>query len=383
MILSSLLGPEYSASSLFDSTTMSSIKVRISSAATTNEWIDPTEGSDVRFSPLARNNHFQHKQHYKDGEIERDSDNFSPMFPERNPLIQVAGQQGLGDGEKNYDPFKPRVLPQTRWPIRVAIFRGKGASIRSWTNIKHLLKCANNTIDARVIKNANLATVNRANFDVFLIPGGEAGEMNEWHTAHGSNLRKTVRSFVRSGGGYVGICAGAYLGRGPFQLSPFRKASTTLGVGWFKSGDLSPWFEQATQELWPISKSSFDNHLLYYANGPIFQELRDFPITNPEISNPRVIMRAGQKSFLHIEHGPVPGTKAHTFGTRYSGLPLATFNEYANGKVLLSTVHPETNATKGIHSFEVTPTECNSPHGNFIVDLVLMAANRTGVPILL
>ena len=46
-------------------------------------------------------------------------------------------------------------------------------------------------------------------FDVLLIPGGFAQNTLD---ALGKAGGERVRAFVRSGGGYVGICAGAYLG---------------------------------------------------------------------------------------------------------------------------------------------------------------------------
>ena len=46
-------------------------------------------------------------------------------------------------------------------------------------------------------------------FDVLLIPGGFAQNTLD---ALGKTGGERVRAFVRSGGGYVGICAGAYLG---------------------------------------------------------------------------------------------------------------------------------------------------------------------------
>lgn len=326
-------------------------------------WNDPIEGQNVKIAwANSKFNSAMDKNVY-------------------NPAIHNSGL--INFDEKNFDPFKLKLIKQTRWPIRVAIFRGKGASIRSWHNIKHILKCANNTIHATVIKNANIATINRKEYDVFIIPGGEAGDMNEWHTKHGSNLRTTVQKFLKNGGGYVGFCAGAYLARGPLGLSPFRKASTTLGVGWFSATDIEPWFENHTKKFgWTVNKQIFDKQRMYYANGPIFQEMRNKSISNENVKNPRVIMRTGAKSILHIEHGPVPGTKAHDFPRKYQALPISTYNEFSNGKVLLSTVHPETNSSNGIHSFEVLPTECSSEQANFITSLVLIAANRTNVPII-
>ena len=49
-----------------------------------------------------------------------------------------------------------------------------------------------------------------ARFDVLIFPGGRAHKQAD---AMGENARRAVRDFIRSGGGYVGICAGGFLRR--------------------------------------------------------------------------------------------------------------------------------------------------------------------------
>ena len=46
-------------------------------------------------------------------------------------------------------------------------------------------------------------------FDVIVVPGGYAPNYEE---ALGAGGAEAIKSFVEAGGGYVGICAGAYLG---------------------------------------------------------------------------------------------------------------------------------------------------------------------------
>ena len=53
-------------------------------------------------------------------------------------------------------------------------------------------------------------------FDVVVFPGGNAKRQAE---ALGVEGRTAVRAFVRSGGGFVGICAGAYLATSQFKWS--------------------------------------------------------------------------------------------------------------------------------------------------------------------
>ncbi len=45
-------------------------------------------------------------------------------------------------------------------------------------------------------------------FDIFLMPGGD---MWEYHDYLGPKAMKNIRDFVTGGGGYIGVCGGAYL----------------------------------------------------------------------------------------------------------------------------------------------------------------------------
>ena len=47
------------------------------------------------------------------------------------------------------------------------------------------------------------------NFNILLVPGGFAPH---WSDALGDKGERIIKQFVSSGGGYVGLCAGAYYG---------------------------------------------------------------------------------------------------------------------------------------------------------------------------
>jgi hypothetical protein len=96
--------------------------------------------------------------------------------------------------------------PATK-PIRVALYADKGATIKSLPEVVNCLPktegFAVTKISAEEIRNGALDQ-----HDVVIFPGGSGSGEGE---ALGNDGRNRVREFVKRGGGYIGICAGAYL----------------------------------------------------------------------------------------------------------------------------------------------------------------------------
>lgn len=97
--------------------------------------------------------------------------------------------------------------PAERPIIRVALYADKGATMKSLPEVLRALPesagFAVTKVTAEQIRNGILSKS-----DVFICPGGSG-------SAEGENLgqegRERVREFVKGGGGFIGICAGAYL----------------------------------------------------------------------------------------------------------------------------------------------------------------------------
>jgi glutamine amidotransferase-like uncharacterized protein len=91
--------------------------------------------------------------------------------------------------------------------IRVAIYSGDGASRGDPAQIKACLPKSEgfdiSLITAKEIRDGGLEK-----FDVVIHPGGSGSGQAK---ALGEDGRERVRQYVRDGGGFVGICAGAYL----------------------------------------------------------------------------------------------------------------------------------------------------------------------------
>jgi putative intracellular protease/amidase len=97
--------------------------------------------------------------------------------------------------------------------------------------------------------------------DVILFPGGSSTRQGE---TLGPDNRRRIQEFVARGGGYVGICAGAYLAiQGPPQYHHIAMvaARNWSGDAWRRGIDML--------EVRPIGgETSFR---LFYANGPVFR----------------------------------------------------------------------------------------------------------------
>ena len=103
------------------------------------------------------------------------------------------------------------VMGDAAGKIRVAIYDGEGA--HQGLSIDHKLVDGSDMLVER-IGPPELGAGALAHFDVLIMPGGSASAEAR---SLGLDGRQTVRQFVAGGGGYVGICAGAYLGTSTYQ----------------------------------------------------------------------------------------------------------------------------------------------------------------------
>jgi glutamine amidotransferase-like uncharacterized protein len=107
----------------------------------------------------------------------------------------VTLSSARGDG-----PKQPRV-------IRVAIYSGNGVTPGDAEQVKACMP-ASQGFAVRIVTAKEIRDGGLDQFDVLIHPGGSGSGQAK---ALGDQGRELVRNFVRRGGGYVGICAGAYL----------------------------------------------------------------------------------------------------------------------------------------------------------------------------
>ena len=100
-------------------------------------------------------------------------------------------------------PTRPTTEPTTR-PVRVAVYADVGSSpAKLVTMLEGVAGLKVTRVTAEQIRGGALDGA-----DVVLHPGGSGGKQGN---TLGEEGRRRVRAFVERGGGYVGICAGAYL----------------------------------------------------------------------------------------------------------------------------------------------------------------------------
>ena len=159
----------------------------------------------------------------------------------------------------------------------VGIFAEKGSCMCD----KVMKALVHMEIPFRTLDRDGLATVKPADLDVLLFPGGRYRFLGP--------LIDNVRAFVKSGGGYVGICCGLYnaiwlglldaepldvRGLGPHQLE-IRDGTHPIMAGVAKKDEAQPWrdYEQITMIRLngPFLKVGKDVHIIasYDINGSL------------------------------------------------------------------------------------------------------------------
>jgi phosphoribosylformylglycinamidine (FGAM) synthase-like amidotransferase family enzyme len=209
-------------------------------------------------------------------------------------------------------------------PIRVAVYQGPGAG-PSRANLITVLGAAKGT-PALQISHLSPAEIRRGklkDFDVLIHPGGSGGGQGRALEAPG---REEVREFVRNGGGFIGICAGAYLATDDYEWS--------LGLIEARAIDRKHWARgkgTVEVELSPAAKEFFGTGAapiaIHYAQGPLLGRREwDNPLA-PEYES-LALYRTGIAE-KGAPEGIMPGTSA---------IVRANF---AQGRVFVFSPHPE------------------------------------------
>lgn len=175
-------------------------------------------------------------------------------------------------------------------------------------------------------------------FDVLIFPGGSGSKQAK---AIGEQGREAVSDFVRSGGGYLGVCAGAYLCSSHYDWSlnlidssVFTGSREIPGKGnkqmWYRGGSAD-----IDMEITAAGRSIFgnveDRVVVRYHNGPIIS-----PKEAPDLEDYRVL------AWFRSETGlwePQKGTMVNT--------PAIVSGGFGKGRVISVSPHPE--STEALH----------------------------------
>ena len=217
--------------------------------------------------------------------------------------------------------------PAKTKPLKVAIFEGKGASGGGIENVEGRIQSLPQASVTRV-KAEDWATIDLKPFDVVVFSGGSGSAQAE---AIGEAGRNNVREYVRGGGGYVGVCAGAYLACSNFKWGLDILNAGTVSGKWQRGQafvDLE--ITDDGRKLLGDVRGTFK---VRYHNGPIIKpaERTDVPAYTPV---------AFFRSEI-AEYGSPVGVMVNS--------PAQALGTFGKGRVFISSPHPEN--TPGLEHF--------------------------------
>ena len=212
--------------------------------------------------------------------------------------------------------------------LRVAIYADGGAPKKGVTNVQRSLPAAKGfatqTVTADDVRRGDLEA-----FDVVIFPGGSGGKQAE---TLGEEGRERVRRFVDEGGGFIGICAGAYLASAHYSWSLHLLDARVVDTNHWARGT-----GNVELKLSKVGRDAFDADAeaatIYYGQGPLLapgekEEIADYELLAAYETE---IAKNG------APRGVMKGTGAIARG------------EFGDGRVVCFSPHPE--KTAAVHSF--------------------------------
>jgi len=222
--------------------------------------------------------------------------------------------------------------------IRVALYDAEGTN-RGPAALDRDLEGAAGVVVHRVGP-AEIRAGALAPFDVLVQPGGKSSVQSR---ALGAEGREAIRRFVRSGGGYVGFCAGAYL-----ATTSSRRYLGLLEARLVDAGHRLRGHGTVKIELTPRGRAVFGSRAglieVRYANGPL---LRPAP--------KRGLAAFETLAFYRSEivgNGADKGVMENT--------PAVAAGRFGKGRVLCFGPHPE--YTRGLEDFVVRAVRWAAGH---------------------
>jgi len=199
-------------------------------------------------------------------------------------------------------------------PVHVVLYNGRGVSQAGFEPALAAFE-ADPRFDAQVLSASELREQPLPIPGVVVFMGGSGTRQGQ---ALGEQGRERVREFVRRGGGYVGVCGGAYLAlQGEDRFFKLRLVAARNATG--------DAYLRGIAGL-PIRFDEYSTVPLHYANGPVFAPV-------PDVTLPPFTPLATFASDLFLErYGTKPGDMP--------GTPAIIAAVYGSGRVLLFSPNP-------------------------------------------
>ena len=158
--------------------------------------------------------------------------------------------------------------------VIIALYSGRGTDeehIRATKNMFQWMDCTVQLVKADYINNENLGS-----FNILCIPGGN---MYQYAQDISSEGKEKIRDFISDGGGYIGICGGAYFAGEKVVWRGNRLPMIPLGIfpGTAKGpiDEIVPYPDKGivkiniVDSLHPITQSEPDSIWILYYWGPV------------------------------------------------------------------------------------------------------------------
>jgi len=237
-------------------------------------------------------------------------------------VLAVAALSALAKEGEAAAPEK-----KTDAPIRVALFDDAGSAGKGVPRVAEQL---GKSADVKLTKLSGKEIADGAlkDFDVVIFTGGSGHKQAD---TLGEGGRDEVRRFVRNGGGYVGICAGAYLACSGFDWGVGVLNAKTVSQKWQRGdGTVKMEVTQLGRETTGFAPGQLD---VRYDNGPIIQ-----PDSRKDLPPYELV------AFFRSEvakNGTPEGIMVNS--------PAIVRAECDKGRVIISSPHPE--QTAGLEKF--------------------------------
>jgi hypothetical protein len=164
------------------------------------------------------------------------------------------------DSTTNNFDLRPIITPPK---IIVAIYKGSGTGGKGPPNLLKRLNAGGET-SLTQISPEEISEGKLTNYDVVIFAGGSASKQSAALSEAGG---AQVRKFVASGGGYIGICAGAYLATCSSAQRLHLINATTLSPKWQRGrAVLKVEITPAGEQILGGAKTNLD---VLYHNGPV------------------------------------------------------------------------------------------------------------------
>lgn len=234
----------------------------------------------------------------------------------------------------------PFLMAADSKPVRVALYDDAGAFGKGVPRITEQLGKVKD-VKLTIVKGPEIAGGMLRDFDVVIFSGGSGSKQA---AGIGDAGREAVQKFVKSGGGYVGICGGAYLACSGFSWGLAILNAKTVSPKWQRGrAEVQIEVNPEGQKITGIPAKQQEIH---YANGPIIKpaDRSDLPAYEP---------LAFFRSEV-AEHDSPKGAMVNS--------PAWVRATCGKGRVIISSPHPE--QTGGMEQWIEHAVRWVAGHGN-------------------